>query len=109
MACAFIFHAALILSAISALPAQLSTLSPPRQLAANGVPVLGRIAFGAVSRTGETALADDANHVVYRFSAAGSFRDSLGRLGSGPGEFRILAGIAFGPHNEVTVAGRDLR
>jgi len=42
MACAFIFHAALILSAISALPAQLSTLSPPRQLAANGVPVLGR-------------------------------------------------------------------
>lgn len=89
--------------------AQLPTLSPSRQLAANGVPAPGRVAFGAVSRTGETALADDANHVVYRFSTAGTFRDSLGRLGSGPGEFRIFAGIAFGPHNEVAVADLSLR
>jgi hypothetical protein len=105
----FSFLAALAVLPVSPLPAQLPTLSSPRQLAVNGVPVLGRIAFGAISRTGETALADEANHVVYRFSATGSFRDSLGRTGSGPGEFRTVAGLAFGPRNEIAIADLSLR
>ncbi|NOT07467.1 MAG: hypothetical protein HOP28_04590 [Gemmatimonadales bacterium] len=65
---------------------------------------LGRMELGP---DGAIVMADEANGVIYRFTPAGKFRDSLGRKGQGPGEFLLAAGIGIGPGGEIALA--DLR
>lgn len=96
----------LAVSVPSSLAAQAPVLAPLRAIGGGG-PALGRIDAGAVAGDGTVILVDGANQRLYRFAPSGTFRDSLGRAGSGPGEFRSVAGLAVGPAGEVALA--DIR
>ncbi len=105
-------HAVVLLAftlvAGTALPltAQLPRLSPARTLRG---PALGSVEAIAVGADGAVVVADGGNDRIYRFTPAGQLRDSLGRSGAGPGEFRAVAGLAIGPRGEVALADIGLR
>jgi len=68
---------------------------------------LGAIQRLALGPDGGVVAFDGVNGVIYRFTATGKLRDSLGHKGQGPGEFLVAAGLAVGPAGEVALA--DLR
>lgn len=51
----------------------------------------------ALDRSGRVYVADTANNRVQRFSADLTFETSWGSIGTGPGEFSQVYGIAVGP------------
>jgi hypothetical protein len=72
------------------------------------------VAFGIIGGMdlgpdGSIALVDNGNGVIYRFTPRGTFRDSLGHKGQGPGEFLASAGLSIGPGGEVALADISTR
>lgn len=76
--------------------------SPPEE-------VFGMIVDGAVDGTGRYYLLDRRKQAIHVFSAEGTFLSSVGRPGSGPGEFVEPAAIALDADDEVYVADADGR
>lgn len=58
---------------------------------------------------GRLALANSTNNEIRVFDSAGRHLRSMGRVGSGPGEFRGIAGIWLGSGDSVLVADIMLR
>ncbi|MDH4045435.1 MAG: 6-bladed beta-propeller [Gemmatimonadota bacterium] len=53
---------------------------------------------------GSIVVLDPLNRTIYRFGANGSFLDSLGRSGRGPGELQQPVDLEVGPQGEIAVA-----
>jgi len=72
--------------------------------------VFGNIADAVIDRTGNVLILDDRLVAVRAFTQAGKHRVSLGRAGSGPGEFREPHALAVTGGGDVFVAdgGRRL-
>jgi len=71
-------------------------------------PPFNRPTAAAVSSNGDIYVADGyGNARVHRFSKDGNLLHSWGDPGSGPGQFRLLHGIALHPDGRVLVADRD--
>ena len=71
-------------------------------------PPFNRPTAAAVASNGDIYVADGyGNARVHRFSADGNLVLSWGDPGSGPGQFRLLHGIALHPDGRVLVADRD--
>jgi hypothetical protein len=92
-----------------------ATQAPPLRLvrefsldASTGVN-FGTITGMDIGPDGGIAVVDNANGVIYRFTAQGRLRDSLGHKGQGPGEFQASAGLAIGPAGEVALADISTR
>jgi 6-bladed beta-propeller len=67
------------------------------------------IFFGSVSDVellpdGSIVVLDPMNRTIYRFRRDGSFLDSLGRAGRGPGEMEYPVDLEVGPRGEIAVA-----
>jgi sugar lactone lactonase YvrE len=58
----------------------------------------------ATDADGRVYVADYANHRIQTFDRHGQWLASWGREGSGPGEFRLPAGIAVDRHDRVYVS-----
>jgi hypothetical protein len=74
-----------------------------------GLPGDGPVFFAAVTGVdvaadGGVVVGDALNKTIYRFSPTGTFLDSLGREGRGPGEFGHPTAVAAGPRGEMAVA-----
>lgn len=66
--------------------------------------VFGGIAGVAYTPSGNIAVLDIQKHSVSIFSPEGEFLQSVGRHGSGPGEFLLPAGMAFQPNGALIVS-----
>jgi hypothetical protein len=64
----------------------------------------GGVADADVSADGTLLVLDALTKTIYRFRPDGSFLDSLGRPGQGPGELRQPVDIEVGPAGEIAVA-----
>ncbi len=87
-----------------AVAAQAPALRLERTIGVGSGVSFGEIAHGALQSDGGVVLFDARNQRVYRFSATGALRDSLGRKGGGPGEFRTVTALAVMPNGEVVLA-----
>jgi len=56
-----------------------------------------------MSADGLLVVLDALNKTIYRFHADGSFLDSLGKAGRGPGEFQMPVELEIGPAGEIAV------
>lgn len=83
--------------------AQVPTLRLEHTLGLDGTLSFGALADGAVAADGGVVLADGANMRIYRFTAAGRLRDSLGAKGDGPGEMRLPIHVVVMPDGQVVV------
>jgi hypothetical protein len=63
--------------------------------------VLGAIADVAVSARGEIYVWDRSVPAIRMYDAAGKFLRNIGRMGSGPGEYRSGAGIAIAKNGNL--------
>jgi hypothetical protein len=66
--------------------------------------VFGALAGCAITPGGDVAVLDMQKMRVSVFSAEGEFITSVGRQGSGPGEFLMPAGFAFLPQGDLIVS-----
>jgi hypothetical protein len=57
----------------------------------------------AVGPDGSILASDMQADQVFRFSAAGDYLGKLGRSGSGPGEYRVVNGVAVRPDGRILV------
>ncbi len=65
--------------------------------------VFGQIAGADITPKGEIAILDAQRSCVSIFSPSGEFVQSIGRQGSGPGEFQLAVGMSFFPDEEGIV------
>lgn len=63
----------------------------------------GLVRHIAVESTGSVVIEDAMGRAVVRVGADGEFKDSLGRRGPGPGEYRYPFGVAALPDGSVAV------
>jgi hypothetical protein len=82
---------------------QAPSLRLEHTLGLNHAVSFGEIADGALAPDGGVVLVDGANVRVYRFTAAGVLRDSLGRRGGGPGEMRVPAHVVVMRDGQIIV------
>lgn len=66
--------------------------------------VFGGIIGVAYTPSGNIAVLDMQKHSVSIYSPEGEFLQSVGRHGSGPGEFMLPAGMAFQPNGALIVS-----
>jgi len=69
----------------------------------------GDISALAVDDAGSVYVGDRANHEVRKFDRNGAFVMSLGRRGSGPGEFTSVSGVAVLEDGRVAVVDSEER
>jgi hypothetical protein len=74
-----------------------------------GADVFGKIEAFAVSATGHIFVLDGQAQDIRQFDERGKYLRTLGRRGSGPGEFEAAYGIAFDPRGNLWVADLGLR
>src|SRR5688500_9711363 len=65
--------------------------------------ILGEVADVAVARDGSMFVFDRQVPIVRHYDASGRFLRSIGRGGSGPGEYRSASGIAATPDGRLLV------
>ncbi|MCK5116035.1 MAG: 6-bladed beta-propeller [Candidatus Aegiribacteria sp.] len=65
--------------------------------------VFGQIAGADITPKGEIAILDAQRSCVSIFSPSGEFVQSIGRQGSGPGEFLLSRGMSFFQHEDDIV------
>jgi hypothetical protein len=63
----------------------------------------GNVIAVALGDAGEIYVADGQARVVRVFDSAGGYLRTLGARGSGPGEFRMISGIALDPREDLWV------
>jgi hypothetical protein len=63
--------------------------------------MLGAIADVAVSRSGDTYVWDRSIPAIRKYDASGEYVRTIGRVGSGPGEYRAGGAIAVGPDGKL--------
>jgi hypothetical protein len=72
--------------------------------------VFGRIEAIEIDANGDILVFDGLANELRRFSAAGEHLRTMGRGGSGPGEFRSVLGMDLGPDGELWIVdGRNAR
>lgn len=82
------------------------TVSQPRLRIsgdAPGGPLIGRMRSATLRADGGVVIADDAEDQLHWFDRTGRFQRSVGRDGSGPGEFRSVVWIGRCGTNEIAV------
>ena len=65
--------------------------------------VFGQIAGADITPKGEIAILDVQRSCISIFSPSGEFVQSIGRQGSGPGEFQLARGMSFFQHEDDIV------
>jgi len=65
--------------------------------------VFGQIAGADITPNGEIAILDAQRSCISIFSPSGEFVQSIGRQGSGPGEFQLARGMSFFQHEDDIV------
>ncbi len=101
-----------ILLCLAATSVAAQTRPPIRLVLEHTIDESTGVSFGTIQPLelgpdGGIVAVDGSNGVIYRFTAAGRLRDSLGHRGQGPGEFQIASGLGVGPAGEVAIT--DLR
>jgi hypothetical protein len=71
--------------------------------------MLGAIADVAVSASGDIYIWDASVPAIRMYNGAGKYIRTIGRSGSGPGEYRAGAGLAVAPNGNLLMWDRGTR
>jgi len=90
------------------LPGMLAAQAPPALTLLHTLPGRTPISFGVVQDAvlgddGTVTVLDIENVRLYRFTPAGTLRDSLGGRGRGPGELQTPGTVTLGPAGDILV------